>query len=225
MKLEFLRSFLTFQLRLFHNHAFSLFDPYYGVEEYERIIGQSFLKTNYLLFTANSLITKGNYGAANILIRQIFEFLILGKYVSSVKDEEMALKWLDVRQFDIYDKVIKLLEKSNKQNFHNFWIRICKHSHATTVSHQIILNASKNAEDIRTSFALILLLQRCNYHLLSSCLLNRDLVYRSGYYGFKNENSKLKNNAKELKKEIYKLFTSSGKELLRDYEGKWVFKK
>lgn len=225
-EIKIFKEFFDIQLKLFQNHFHGFNDPYYGIQDYERIVGQSFLKTNYLLFTANNLTIKGNYGSANILLRQIFEFLILGKYVSLVKDEDMALKWLDQRQFDIYDKVIKLLEKPNKKNFQDFWIMVCKLAHATTVSHQIILKAPDNTEQIHATFSLLLLLQRCNYHLLSRCLINKKLSYRSEFFGgFKTENSNLKNSARILKKDIYSLLSSSGVDLLKDYESKWFFKK
>lgn len=223
---EIFKDFFDIQLKLFKNHFGGYIDPYYGMEEYERIVVQSFLKANHLLFIVVELNKKGNYGAANILLRQIFEFLVLGKYVNLIKDEEMALRWLNQRQFDVYDKVIRLLEKPSKKNFHDFWIIICSLAHATTSSHQIILKANSNVSHIRQSLVIGLLLQRCNYHLLSVCLINRKLIYRSEFYGgLKSENSELKQAARKLKREIYALFSSDGIELLKDFESKWVLKK
>lgn len=225
-ELNLFKEFFDNQSKLFQNHFYGFIDPYYRMQEHERITIQSFLKINHLLFTGVTLTIKGNYGAANILLRQIFEFLILGKYISLIKKEEVALRWLDQRQFDVYDKVIKLLEKPNKKNFHDFWIIICNLAHATTGSHQITLKASNNINQIHESLILVLLLQRCNYHLLSVCLINKKLTYRSEFYGgFKSENSNLKKTARALKRDIYALFTSAGTQLINDYESEWILKK
>lgn len=225
-EIDIFKTFFDLQLKLFQNHFHVYSDPYYYIENRERIVLQSFHKTNHLLYTAINLIMNGNFGATNILLRQIFEFLILGKYVTIIKNEKIAEHWLNQKQFDIYDKVIKLLEKPRKSNFHNFWIMICKLTHATTVSHQISLKAPQNSEQIHGSLILILLLQRCNYHLLSTCLINRKLTYRSEFYGdFKSENSKLKNEARNLKSKISNLLSSEGKKLIKDYECKWILKK
>ncbi len=225
-EIKIFKEFFDLQVRLFQNHFHGFIDPYYCMQEYERIVMQSFFKINHLLFTAHKLTLKGNYGAANILLRQIFEFLILGKYVSIIKKEEMALKWLDQKQFDVYDRIIKLLEKPNKKSFHDFWIIVCTLAHATTASHQINLNASDNLKQIRECFSLLLLLQRCNYHLLSICIINKRISYHSEVYGnFKSENSILKKTARVLKKDIYALFSSTGTQLIKDYESKWSLKK
>lgn len=225
-EIKIFKGFFDVQLKLFQNHIHGFLDPYYSMEEYERIVMQSFFKTNHLLYTSLNLITKGNFGSANILLRQIFEFLIVGKYMCIVKNEKISEKWLNEGQFDIYDKVIRLMDKPDKKSFRVFWIMICKLAHATTVSHQVGLKAPSNSSQIYGSLVLVLLLQRLNYHLLSSCLINRKLIYRSEFYGgFKDENSSLKIKARSLKSEVFNLLSPEGCQLVKDYESKWSFKK
>lgn len=224
-EIDIFKRFFNVQNKLYINHVGGILDPYYGIEDYERILLQAFTKTNHLLYTSLNLTNSGNYGASSILLRQIFEFQILGKYAYTIKDEKMSQKWLDGKQFDIYDKIIKLLDKPAKGNFHMFWLMLCKLSHATTSSYQIEFKALNNTEDIRASLIIILMLQRCNYHLLTSCFITKKLIYRSEYYlNLKKENSALKNEARSIKKEISNLLSSGGKDLIRDDESKWVFR-
>ncbi|MES2863528.1 MAG: hypothetical protein V4666_05380 [Bacteroidota bacterium] len=225
IEIDIFKRYFNIQNKLFVNHVGGLLDPYYGIEDYERILLQAFTKTNHLLYASLNLTNSGNYGASSILLRQIFEFQILGKYAYTIKDEKMSQKWLDGKQFDIYDKVIKLLDKPSKVNFHTFWLMLCKLSHATTSSHQIEFKAPKNADQIHASLIIILMLQRCNYHLLTSCFITKKLTYRSEYYlNLKKENSALKNEARLIKKEISNLLSSDGKKLIKDYESTWNFK-
>lgn len=225
-EVELFKQFFDLQLNLFQNHVKGALDPYYGLQEYERIIIQAFLKTNSLLYSAFNLVIKGNFGSANVLLRQAFEFLILGKYVSAVKDEVMASRWLNNGQFDIYDKVIRLLATPNKKNLHDYWIIACQLAHASMVANQVIFKARDNFSKIHASLIMILIFQRCNYHLLSICLINKKLIYRSEFYGgFKIKNSNLKSEARGYKSKILNLLSPDGIKLVKDYECKWTFKK
>ena len=225
-KTDLFLNFFNIQQELFHINYPGIFDPYYFLQEYERIIIQSYFKNIYLLFTCHNLILSGNYGAANILQRQIFEFLLLGKFVCLKKDNEKAIKWLSRKQFDVYDNIIKLLEKPNKKSFHDLWIILCSYSHATTSSYQIGFNFKENKTNIFGSYIILLLFTRCNYHLLNSQFLNKRLLYRSNYYGSNTtKNKELKLRASNLKKSILELFSDEGKKIICDYESTWAFKK
>lgn len=219
-------SFFEVQQKLFDNHFWGVLDPYYGLQNYERIVMQSFRKNIHLLYIAHNLTVQGNYGSANILLRQVFEFLILGKYAFIKKDDSMATKWLNRHQFDIYNKILKYLEKPSKTNFHNYWKIICIQAHATTSSHQITYKFEENKSQIHATSGFILLLLRCNYHLLSVCFINTRLSFRSEFYHYlKKSNSQLKVKARLLKKQILNMYSPLGKELIKDYETKWFFKK
>lgn len=225
VEIELFKCFFDIQNELLLNHINGFVDPYYHMKDYEKIIVQSFIKTNHLLYTSLSLTCSGNFGASNILQRQIFEYQVLGKYTFTTKEEKMIQKWLDGNQFDIYDKVIKRLNQPSKDNFHHFWRRLCVQCHATTSSHQIEFKASPNEEYIHESLIIILMLLRCNYHLLTSCLLTNKLIYRSEhYFNKKKENASLKSEARLLKKRILSLLSISGKNLIKDYESTWSFR-
>jgi hypothetical protein len=223
-RIELFIDFFDIQQKLFYNHLPGTFDPYYRIQEYERIIIQSYIKNIYLLYSSHNLLMLGNYGAANILLRQIFEFLLLGKHVN-IKNNNLAEKWLSIKQFDIYDNIIRLLEKPDKKSFHEFWSILCIYSHATTSSNQIGFDFDKHEEEIFKSYTFLLMFARCNYHLLNSHLINNRLQYRADLYGNKSKNKKLRMNAAKIKISIYDLFSERGKRLMKDYESEWKLKK
>lgn len=219
------KEFFNIQRRLFYNHYPGIFDPYYNVAEFERIIMQAFIKSSHLLYNVHTLIISGNYGTANLIQRQVFEFLLIGKYMSKKRDGGIANKWLDNNQFSVYKKIIKLLISPQKNNFNQFWNILCDFTHATTYSNQVGLNFKRNRIEIKKSYYFLLLLMRCNYHLLNSCFFNPRLIYRSSYFGeHRDENKELRVRAKVINIKIYGKFSKLGKSLIRDYESKWVLR-
>ncbi len=214
------------QQKLFKNHYSGTFDIYYGIQEHEKVMFHAYLKNISLLYSSHKLVLSGSYGAANIILRQVFEFLLIGKYASVTKNNQWANNWFESYQFNVYDRIIKLLAKPKKENLHNYWIITCRQTHATSSSHQIGLSFKNNREQTFLSYNFILLLLRCNYHLISSCILNNRLRYRSEYYGdHKKENIVARASAKKIIKEIESIFLKPGTDLMKDYRSNWIFKK
>lgn len=229
--------FLESEIRLFHslfdiqqkllkNHISWIFDPYYGLTSSRKIVFQSCLKNSDLLFTSNNLIVQGHFGAAMIITRQIFEFLLMGKYCFLVHKEGFVNRWLDGKQVDIYNEVVKKsLMKPDKKNFTEFWAMICNFTHATTSSNQGSFNFESNQDQILSTYHILLLLLCCNYHLLNRCALDRRLAYRSEEFGgHKAENSRLKKAAKLVIAEIRLKSSKKGTDFIKDYCGRWEYK-
>jgi hypothetical protein len=224
--IEKFHRFFDLQQRLFYNHLPGVSDPYYQLQEYERIVIQSYIKTTHLIFSVHELILHGDYGTARILMRQIFEYLILGKYVHTKKNNGIAEKWLDDKQFDVYDKIIRLLKKPDKKNFFEFWKLLSNQTHAGTNSFQIGVSPELTYEDILVTYRMNLIFLCCKNRLLNSNFINDRLKYRSEKYGFKkSENQVIKNQLKMTEKEILELFSDSGIDVINDYKSKWEFKK
>lgn len=220
---ELFVKFFDVQQKLFYNHFPGIMVPAVHFQEHERVAMQSYLKITLLLFNCHQLILKGNFGVANTLQRQIFEYLLLGKYSSVQKNSDLANKWFESSQFDVYDKIIKRFDPIKRMHFHEFWKVLCRQAHATTTSLQIGLSFEAQKREIFTAYQFLLLYQRCNYHLLNTHFLNKKLRYYSSKYGFhEKENKQLKIEANKLKKDIYSLYSSEGKALIRYYEIDWV---
>ncbi|HTF02905.1 MAG TPA: DUF5677 domain-containing protein [Bacteroidia bacterium] len=223
-QITFFITFFDIQQGLFRNHFTGMLDLYYTVQQHERVALQAYVKIIHLAYNTHNLIVNGNYGTANILLRQIFEFLLIGKYIMTTSDQSIANKWLDGSQLDVYDKIIKRLKSPNKKTFHDFWIVLCKLNHATTHSHQIGLTFKLNKIQILGSYSILLLLLKCNYHLLNSHFINRKLKYYSDHLcGCSNENSKLRIGARTVKKSISGRLSPDGRSLIKHYESRWVF--
>ncbi|MGG9963828.1 hypothetical protein [Ferruginibacter sp. SUN106] len=214
------------QTELFNNHFPFVQDPYYVLKSHEQIVLQTFYKAHNLIYTSYRLLLEGNYGASNMLIRGITEYLLIGKYFSVKKDLLLADKWLNGTQFDTYEKAIKYLIPSQKQIFHKFWCLCCNDNHAMAHSFQVGFDIENSKIALGETFARLTILQICSYHLLGGHLLNGRLKYRSELWGaHKERNSQLKSlitgNISNLKSAL----TKQGIELAKTYKSKWVFQK
>jgi hypothetical protein len=159
-------------------------------------------------------------------MRQIFEYLMIGKFMFLKKDNHIAEKWLNAHQFDVYDKVIKLLKSPPKNNFHDFWIYLCNMAHASTQSFQMGIENRKSIEDLTLSYRINMIFLVFKNRLLQECFLNQKLKYRSEKYGFKKgENKEIRAKLKALERKIVSEFTDSSLALVNDYKKNWEFKK
>lgn len=219
-------SLYDIQQKLIKNHSFGFVDPYYGMTTVKQVLLQSYFKNSDLFLASSNLILQGHYGAARIIMRQIFEFLLIGKYCFLTKKEGFTNRWLAGKQIDVYGEIIKKLIKPDKKEFHDFWIMICKFTHATTFSNQASFNYEENKLEIRASYYILLILLCCNYHLLSRCVIDYKLIYRSNVYGdHKLDNTNLKVKAKEIITKVKKDLAPAGITLIKTYCGNWKYSK
>ncbi len=223
--IQLFKSFFDLQESLFYNHL-PRTSNLYQFQKYEQIVVQSYVKSSHLIFTSHELILRGDYGTARILMRQIFEYLILGKYVQITKDDDIAKKLLAARQFNVYDKIIRLLNKPNKKNLFEFWKLLSNQTHASTKSFQIGINYELNFAEILATYRINLIFLCCKNSLLKNNFINNQLRYYSEEFGFKKEeNQIIKSQLRETEKEIMKLLSKLGTDLINDYRSQWEFKK
>lgn len=213
------------QQNLFYNYLTATKDIYYVREENERVVIHAYLKSMHLIYTASQLILRGDFGAAKILMRQIFEYLIIGKYVFTKQLNAESEKWLKRRQFDVYDKVIKLLKVPDKRNFLDFWIILSNQAHAGSSSLQIGLDEEQNLPELILIFQLNMMFLCFTSHLLLKCFINSKLEHIVETYSFRKvENKQLRIKLKKAENMVIALLSDSGIDLIKDYKRSWIFK-
>lgn len=192
----------------------------------DKVLIQSCMKASWLLYNAHQLLLRGQYGIANTLLRQIYEYLLIGKYFYKKQDEALAEKWLNERSFDVYDKILRLLKSPVKSSLCGFWKVLCIPAHAGTSSVQIALNARYNQLDIKMSYHIVLLLLCCKHDLINCFYSSRELirVLKMGACVYK-ELLGLKKESICLVDETAGQFSEEGVKMLKDYGRYWVFKK
>lgn len=66
------------QMTFYYLNALGMWE--YNERNFDKVLMQACVKISYLLYNAHQLLLRGEYGVANILLRQVFEYLVIGKY-------------------------------------------------------------------------------------------------------------------------------------------------
>lgn len=163
---------------------------------------------------------------ANILLRQVFEYLVIGKYFYKQQNEIWAEKWLEDRKYEVYDKILRLLKIPDKKHLCDFWKVLCSLAHATPSSQQISLDGQFNEIDIELSYNVVLILLCCKHVLVNYFYSNRKLMRLIKLSPeVAKEMVDLRQKSAAWIKETTSLFSVDGIKVLKDYKRYWVFKK
>ena len=144
------------QMTFYYLNALGMWE--YNERNFDKVLMQACVKISYLLYNAHQLLLRGEYGVANILLRQVFEYLVIGKYFYKQQNEIWAEKWLEDRKYEVYDKILRLLKIPDKKHLCDFWKVLCSLAHATPSSQQISLDGQFNEIDIELSYNVVLIL-------------------------------------------------------------------
>lgn len=152
------------QMTFYYLNALGMWE--YNERNFDKVLMQACVKISYLLYNAHQLLLRGEYGVANILLRQVFEYLVIGKYFYKQQNEIWAEKWLEDRKYEVYDKILRLLKIPDKKHLCDFWKVLCSLAHATPSSQQISLDGQFNEIDIELSYNVVLILLCCKHVLV-----------------------------------------------------------
>lgn len=148
------------------------------------VVTNALLKQIYLSYSIMLLLENTFYGSARVLLRQFFEFLIIGKF-SEFDSSNIIQKWESKmeesgREHDInlsQDIFNKIKMKKNISELQKMWKILSDYSHPTKFAQQVphfstsddhFTWITENYGDIHYTFDLFFTLICMNYHLLNS---------------------------------------------------------
>ena len=212
------------QMTFYYLNALGMWE--YNERNFDKVLMQACVKISYLLYNAHQLLLRGEYGVANILLRQVFEYLVIGKYFYKQQNEIWAEKWLEDRKYEVYDKILRLLKIPDKKHLCDFWKVLCSLAHATPSSQQISLDGQFNEIDIELSYNVVLILLCCKHVLENYFYSNRKLMRLIKLSPeVAKEMVDLRQKSAAWINETTSLFSEDGLNVLKDYKRYWVFKK
>jgi len=132
-----------------------------GSNRHSDIVLSTLYKGMENLASVIELTVSGNVGSARIIIRNIFEFLVMGKYMLLYDDQNIREKWDNVEYINIDRGIFNRTiypNNSNKSAFVNWWAVLCQYSHATRALGQVSHDYNEIKTDIRLNFTYILMI-------------------------------------------------------------------
>lgn len=146
-------------------------------DKYTKIMWTSFTKNMYTIYSALDLTNKGLIGSARILMRYIFEFSIIGKYVSLSRDINFLSKWQNGDDISMRRHIFDKIDYPNSDALKGVWKLLCSYAHSTIYSQQMDLKIEENQKELNLNFIFFWMLLEMCYHLLNSHLYNRQIQY------------------------------------------------
>ena len=151
-------------------------DPYLvNIPEFPLLPASAFHHVRVSLLAALTLTSHGMYSAARPVLRQAFEYLLLGKHYLLTADEGLLRDWWKGHQIDAVQNVIKKLNQRERKGLRRFWRDLCGFTHATRASLQLDLAWEPHALDIKLNLVFIRMLAECVHHLANACLVPRSV--------------------------------------------------
>lgn len=182
--------------------ATMMHDPYAHGEEYTEMIFSAVYKNLLSLCSALELTRNGQCGSARMIFRNIYENLIISKYISIKKDYVMLKKWENGEDISVNREIFKNIKKPNSNELKEFWKSLCCYVHGTVFSQQIVLKFDELKNDINLNFVFIKILLCINYHVMNTHALNQNLKYYTKFGLDCVESGLYNKKIKEIRNEI-----------------------
>lgn len=227
--IEFIKEIFNLQYYLLQNHLLVVArEPYVHEDSFTSLVGTALLKNMYALYSACDLTTKGLVGSARVIMRNIYEFLIIAKYASLSNNKSFISKWKNGDDISIQREIFQKVIHPNSDEMKTFWKLMCQYTHSTVYSQQIDINCKNYIRDVELNFIYLRMLLEMNYHVLNTYFINQSIAYYAKTYeknfgdnkGFKSYKDELKQRFKNSRAKMEK----EPRKVLFDFKLKWQFK-
>ncbi|HEU4457090.1 MAG TPA: hypothetical protein VFR81_28740, partial [Longimicrobium sp.] len=212
---------------LIASHFVWMFDTGFAPRiEAERTTFWLFHKNISAAFDALSLLRRGAFGSARIILRQILESLIIAKYCALSEDESLALKWQAGRIIYLSKEVFQRITDPDTASLYELWGLMSNYTHASIFAQQRtpIIDDEIEWDELNVTFVYLEILLECNYHLLNSYIITSSMAYYASNYRSSYAVPELRAEAHNLFREARRNFGPGARKLLTTYKRRWKLK-
>ncbi len=221
------------QYEYFEEHLrVAYLECYFNDDEFTNLLATALRKNMFSFFSAILQTQEGLVGSARIVFRNIFEFLIIGKYAAISKNMEFINKWEKGEEVSLKYEVFSKIRKPDSEEIKKLWKTLCSFTHSTIYAQQVDFDATKYFNDIKFNLVLLKVFLEMNFHLMNSYYINKSLQYYTQVSDIYPVNEFNEIPVKEKKKLLKLLFTKTKlkmerdpRKVIYDYKLKWEIKK
>jgi len=212
------------------------------------VVDNALLSMTNLTFSIPIMLENAFYGSARVLLRQYFEYLIIGKF-SEFDNKNIIMKWEqktnDTTKFNINlsNDILNKLKGKNVSEIRKTWKLLSDMTHPTKYSQQVpfVLTALdkkswilENFTNLHYTFDLFFMLLCMNYHLLTSDWGRKFRKWYMGYdkdpFDYWKKEKQFKEKIKSTIKEYYEInkdfpvANKNMKKVIFQYKQNWEMK-
>lgn len=212
---------IQYQIALFHYMFIS--NGFTSRYIYEGLAWTAYFKNMNTMYSIIELMKQGMIGSSRILLRYVYEFLVIGKYTVISKNHILAERWEDGEEIRMERDIFRNIQYPKSEYLKRLWKNLCKLAHGTVYSQQESFDINDIRQELSYDFIVVAMLLEMNYHYLNSYLVTPKLRYyvqlynKVGYKKMIRERQK----AKQIMKFFRTYMKPEAKSAIRDYKLTW----
>lgn len=178
------------------------------------------------IYAAFILTQRGQYAAARVIFRNIYESLIILKTVSITDDQKLLNDWLDGKCINMRKRIFEKITSPKSEEMRVLWDDLCKFCHGTVVSGQWSYDYNEIKRSLTYNYIVLEMLLYMNYHALNryvftdgmKAMADRNIIILDDI-SLKERRDILRSKLKESKNSLSK----EAQKVLTDFSRVWKF--
>lgn len=143
----------------------------------EKPIFSAVIKNEIALYSSLILTLDGLPGSGLALQRAVYEALMIAKFVSLRKSDNLISKWIAGETIYLSNAILKKIITPELKELKTLWGTLCNVSHATIYSYQVSTKFEDVEKEIAVALAILIMLLGCNFHLINKHYVTREMAY------------------------------------------------
>lgn len=226
------KNILDYQYQLFNEHiSLAANCTFIDTGKYGKLLATTLHKNLFSFNAAIGLTEEGMFGSARLIFRNIYEYLVLSKYVCLKDDIKLYRKWENGDNISLKRAIFSNIKDPRSKALNLFWQSLCQLTHSTIYSQQVNIEYDDdNKVNIELNLVYLRILLDMNYHLMNTYYFTSSMKYHLDRIDREEsifEVGMLKLTKGELKELLIKSraeLKEEPRKIIYDYKRKWQFK-
>ncbi len=188
----------------------------------EAPIVSALIKNEIAIYSSLILTIDGLYGSGLVLLRSVYEALMIAKFSSLRQRDNLISNWVAGETIYFSNTILKKIIVPDITELKTLWEILCKASHATIYSYQITMKFEEIEKEISANLAILSMLLCCNFHLINKHYVTNSMIYLAKrYHRQEGEFQRRRNSAKIATQGLTKFLSQSGRQVIKEYCRVW----
>ncbi|MBD2522827.1 hypothetical protein [Nostoc sp. FACHB-133] len=188
----------------------------------EKPIFSAVIKNEIALYSSLILTLDGLHGSGLALLRSVYEALMIAKFASIRKSDNLISKWIAGETIYFSNAILKKIVTPELKELKILWGALCNVSHATIYSYQVFTRFEDIEQEVAGNLAILIMLLGCNFHLINKHYVTREMAYLAKEYHREGGEFQRRRDAAKIAVQKATIFISSqAREVIRDYSRVW----